>query len=303
MLKTETRHVFLLDVLRLICHGLTLGIFFGFLGSVMAVGDSLAIFRIEFTVLLAFFGLIAFLAGRSLIPAMASITVLVSVVSIAPFWGQSDPIEDRDLRLHQHNVLFGNRDLPILISKIRETDADVLTLQEISEKNFNRLRAGLEDLYPHYSVCLYTKGGVAVLAKDMGELLDFGCVSKSRLAWLRVDTPKGPVTVASVHQLWPWPEGQFWQKQFLTDDIVKLEQPIVMGGDFNNVPWSGTVRAAAQAADGKLARGMARSFIFNAPWPRFRIDHVIAPISSQIRAELSPSWGSDHFGVTADIKF
>ncbi len=290
------------DLFRLACHGLTLAIFMGFLGAVLPLGDSLAIFRIEFTALLAIAGVVAYKLGRTLIPMMAMITVCVSVMSLVPYAGANREVDAPDLVLHQHNVMFGNPRLDELIVELDQTGADLLTLQEISETNFARIKAGLGTDYPHFKVCLYDRGGVAIMARDLGPLLDHGCVAKSRMAWMRIGTELGPITVVSIHQLWPWPKGQFWQREALADDIARLPRPVIMGGDFNNVPWSSAVRSAAGAADGRLARGLGRSFVFDTPWPLFRIDHVVAPLGAQLRAARTPGWGSDHLGLTAQIR-
>ena len=290
------------DLLRLVCHGLMLAIFMGFLGAVIPVGDSLAVFRIEFTVLLAIAALIAYLLGRTLIPILSIVTISVSALSIWPFVGTGAPVDQPDFRVHQHNVLFGNKELDRLVEELRGTGADVLMLQEVWEENFERIRAGLEDIYPHYQLCVYSRGGVAVMMRNTGPLLDYGCLPKSRLAWMRVGTAQGPVTVGSMHQLWPWPKGQFWQKDNYADEISRLSGPLILAGDFNNVPWSATARTAAKAAGGRLARGLGRSYVFSVPWPRFRIDHVIVPIDAEVQAWLTPGWGSDHLGVSADVR-
>jgi len=238
------------------------------------IGDSLAVFRIEFSVLLAVAAAISLYLGRALIPGTAGLTVALSIWSLWPFVGDDGPIEAPNLRLHQHNVLYGNDDLDELIAEVSQLDADILTFQEISETNFARLKDGLLDRYPHYQVCIYNRGGVAVMMRNS----------------------------VSVHQLWPWPKGQFWQKEILADDIALLPAPVIMAGDFNNVPWAYTVRSAAKAAGGVVAKGLDRTYLFKWPWPRFRIDHVIAPVGAKTATVLTPSWGSDHLGITADIQ-
>lgn len=292
---------FLFDLYRLFCHGLILAIILGFLGNVVPAGDSLAIFRPEFTVLLAIAGGIALGLGRTLIPMLAAVTVIVSITSFAPYWGRGAEIGQADFTLHQHNILFDNKTLDALIAGVLERDADVLTFQEVGDRNFKELRAGLAARYPHYQACLYTGGGVAVMAKDIGALLQFGCVEKGRLAWMQLETERGPVTFASIHQLWPWPMGQFNQKPILTKDLKKMPQPIVMAGDFNNVPWSSAVSATVKAAGGKLARGLSKTYLFSAPWPMFRIDHVVVPRDGAVAVRALPSWGSDHVGLFARI--
>lgn len=294
--------VFWLDLFRLACHGLTMAVVLGFFGGVLPIGDSLAVFRIEFTVLLALATGAAIYLGRALLPATAGLTVALSVWSLWPFVGEDALVGAPDLRLHQHNVLYGNDDLDQLILEVAKIEADILTFQEISETNFARLQAGLLDQYPHYQVCLYNRGGVAVMMRNSGAKLDYGCAAKGRLAWMRVETDHGPVTVVSVHQLWPWPKGQFLQKELLAEHIEGLPAPVIMAGDFNNVPWAFTVRSTAKAARGKVAKGLERTYVFKWPWPRFRIDHVVAPINAKVATVLTPGWGSDHLGITADIQ-
>jgi len=186
--------VFWLDLFRLVCHGLTMAVLLGFLGGVLPIGDSLAVFRIEFSVLLAVAAAISLYLGRALIPGTAGLTVALSIWSLWPFVGDDGPIEAPNLRLHQHNVLYGNDDLDELIAEVSQLDADILTFQEISETNFARLKDGLLDRYPHYQVCIYNRGGVAVMMRNSGAKLDYGCVAKGRLAWMRVETAFGPVT-------------------------------------------------------------------------------------------------------------
>ncbi len=294
--------VFWLDLFRLACHGLTMAVLLGFFGGIIPVGDSLAVFRIEFTVLLALAAAIALYLGRALLPATGGLTVALSIWSMLPFMGEGALSGPADLRLHQHNVLYGNDDLDQLIAEVSKIDADILTFQEISETNFTRLEAGLLDQYPHYQVCLYNRGGVAVMMRSPGSILEHGCAAKGRMAWMQVETEHGPVTAVSVHQLWPWPKGQFWQKEILSEAIAELPAPVIMAGDFNNVPWAFTVRSTAKAAKGRVAKGLERSYLFKWAWPRFRIDHVVAPIGANVKAVLTPGWGSDHRGVTADIQ-
>ena len=293
---------FWVDLFRLVCHLLALLIFLSFLGSFFPIGDSFAVFRVELTLLLAIGGAFAFFAGRTVIPLIAATTVILSVFSMSPFLGREALVPDPDFRLHQHNVLYGNPELDTLIAEIDRIGADVLTLQEISQTNFEPLKDTLLEDLPHFTVCLYNRGGVAVMARDMGAMLANGCAAKGRLAWMRLETDVGPVTFVSIHQLWPWPMGQFSENEILADVIADLPRPVIVAGDFNNVPWSAVARETAQAAGGRLARGHARSFQFRLPWPRVRIDHVIAPIGADVSARLTPGWGSDHLGVTAEIK-
>lgn len=292
--------VLLRDLYRLLCHGTMMAVFLGFLGKLVPVGDSLAVFRIELTLLLAVLAVGAFLLGRTLIPMLASVTVTASLFSLLPFVGTGEVIERPDFTIHQHNVYYDNPDFRSLAQKLRETGADVLTMQEISEQNFAKLRLHTEG-YLHYQACIYSRGGVAVMARDLGTVLEKGCAKQGRLAWITIDTDHGPVTFASIHLVWPWPKGQFWQQHYFGGDLAELTQPVILGGDFNITPWAQSISAVAEIAQGRVAPGLQPSFSVGWGWPMFRIDNIIVPETAKAHVVVTPSWGSDHKGLSGAI--
>lgn len=289
------------DLFRLFCHGLVVAIFASFLGEIAPIGDSLAVFRIEMTVLLALSGGLAFLLERSFIPAVAAITVLGSVLSFAPHAFGTRVQGAVQITVHQHNLLYKNYDLPSFVAHVKKTKPDVLTLQELSQMNL-RLIGQIEPDYPNFQVCRYATGGVGVFVRDIGRPTAQGCAKGSKLAWIQVETPAGKVTFASLHLFWPWPMQQFWQLEDFTAAIAALPQPVIIGGDFNMVPWASSVRNLAKAANGFTAPGIAPTFHIGPIWPAFRIDHVIVPEGSQVESERLPKLGSDHNGIRVGVR-
>jgi len=288
------------DLFRLACHGLTGLIFLSFLGSFIPLGDSLAVFRIEMTVLLGLFGLYAFTHRRSLIPAIAAVTVSASTLSILPFVPDSNQSGPYEITVHQHNVLFSNPDRTRLIMAIRDQMPTAVTLQELDGRNVTMIKT-LAKTHSHFHVCEYDSGGVGVFVQEIGPMLGSGCVDTAKLAWVRVDTSAGPVTFVSIHLFWPWPRGQFTQVEAYSADIAALPQPVILGGDFNMVPWAASVRQIAVAAEGEVIPGIKPTYHLGGGWPWFRIDHVVAPEGAMARVERLGKLGSDHNGLFARI--
>lgn len=288
------------DLFRLVCYGLILSVFLGFLGRFTAIGDSLAVFRPELSVLCAMTGAIAFAFGKRLIPALSLAGLIFSVVSLLPYL-RSAPPEQIDVTLRQHNVLFNNPNPSDLVMNARESGADVLMFQEVGPKMTRHLEPLLET-HHHFQQCHYGDGGVAVFARDLGPLVGHGCAEKGKLAWIRLHTAHGAITFASVHLLWPWPMGQYWQSVELATEIEALPRPIVIAGDFNMVPWAATTRMLARAAGGEMPPGFEPTFELWRGWPAFRIDNLILPTGSRSEVRLTPKLGSDHFGLDARIE-
>lgn len=289
------------DLFRFACHGLVIMVWVGFLGAIFPLGDSLAVFRIELTVLLAIFGAIAFVLGRSFIPPVAVITVLVSGLSLWPYAGGTPSVPAADIQMQQHNLLYGNRETDSFLDHIRMTLPDVLTLQEFRDQNAALIPEIVES-HPNHHVCLYDTGGVGVFARRLGPVIASGCAENTRMAWLRIDTAAGPVTFVSVHLFWPFPRAQFWQVQLYEAEIAALPRPLVIGGDFNMVPWAASVRRVADVAGGRIPRGMAATYHHKGRWPAFRIDHVIVPEDAAVDVTRIGKLGSDHNGLWARIK-
>lgn len=289
-----------LDVFRLGCHGLTLALLISFLGDYLPLGDSLAVFRIEMALLLMVAGGLALVLNRQFVATTSMVMGLVSGLSILPFWGGDAPGGRVDFTLHQHNVLFANADLDRFAQQMIASDADVLTLQEIGSLNI-RLEELLKPAFPHVQICQYNRRGVAVFARDRFALEASGCSSPQFMAWMRLTTADGPVTVASLHLFWPWPKTQFWQTHQVVREIEKLAQPVVIGGDFNIVPWAASIRRIAKAAGGRIAGGLTPTYTLGKGWPAFRIDNIIRPSGGSAPLVRTPRYGSDHYGLTGRI--
>ena len=275
---------------------LLLGSYFG---AYHPLGDSLAVFRGPLTIAgaLSILGLAR--AGFKGAVGLAGVLVLGSAYTVlAPRVGWS-AAPNAPYALYQKNMRFKMPSTGGLRDDILAQNPDFITLQEVSRQN-RPLLADLKTPYPAQVFCPFaTVGGVAVASRWPMVAGSERCQPASGMAAMQLETPDGPVWLVSLHLHWPYPKGQAAQVRLLLPQLAELKGPVVLGGDFNMVPWAHTLRAITAATHtrriGVPHYTLSLKGIYSLP-----IDHVLVhsndrPASSQKR----PLLGSDHDGVLA----
>ncbi|MEL7012783.1 MAG: endonuclease/exonuclease/phosphatase family protein [Pseudomonadota bacterium] len=274
-----------------------IGLFIGalavsFQGGVHPVGDSLAVFRVGLCLALLL------LAATVRNGAFARLGIIsLSVIGIASaMWHKIPKSDPGPVTIYQKNVLHRNSELSSLAADILATGPDFVTLQEVSVEGEALLR-DLKAAYPYQVLCRYSpKSGVAVLSRI--EPLDKGdCRQSYGKAMITVDLPTGRHHVAAIHMAWPFPGGQPAQFEQFFDDLRALEHPILIGGDFNMVPWSHALRQVARVSGTKHSTPARTTFLIGSV--PIAIDHVFAPGGGYV--ETRPLFGADHFGILARV--
>lgn len=186
-------------------------------------------------------------------------------------WGQPNakpvPPEVRTLRVLQMNV-FANNVMPELaLKQLRDTDAEVVVLQEVDDVWRERLtqnRAWLRAKFPHRLVDVSTD--VALLSRYRFGSAHLVSVNSTEIfpdSWDRlwvaqvVKPGARPWTVVGIHPPVPFSQSLLarqngyttWVKRALspqgapllpeaTNPVVRLTPPLVVLGDFNTTPFS-----------------------------------------------------------------
>ncbi len=203
--------------------------------------------------------------------------------------------------IYQKNMLFQARDLAPLIADIRATGADALTLQEVTPTQAALLSALGTD-FPSQIICPFAPVG-AVAVASRWPLVEGAavCLERQGLAAIRVAAPDGPLWIVSIHLHWPWPHGQNPQRTRLLPRLRQLEGPVLVGGDFNMVPWSHSLRSIARATGTRRIGRAFNSMTRFSPLVPLPIDHVLIPETAQGTTERRPLLGSDHHGILARL--
>lgn len=287
-------------------------ILFGFLGQWLAVADAAAHFRFHLTVVMLMMAGLQVLQRqwvRAGLAAALSVAAVVGMAPSLPAWpgagtvtANSTTVKTVQLNIYQHNS-----DPAAVADFIRSSNADIVTLQEVSGTT-SRVMDILLAEYPNRVRCPYARvGSVAVLSRlpeARGEAK--GCIEGGGMAWMRVLAGGQELSVATLHLHWPWPFQQNRQIGELEQYLQALPHPVVLAGDFNAAPWSHAVRRVAAAADASVVPGLRFSFgIRFGNWgPRLPlpIDHIL--LSGDITPldiRLGPGPGSDHRSIIAQL--
>ena len=275
----------------------------GFAGRVFALGDTVAVVRP--------------LAGALLIPLVVVLwvmrarrTAVVSLIlagvalgSVAPgFMASGTDCTGTCLTLYQKNLLTKAWPRYPLADDIIASGAQIVTLQEVSDHN-RQYMANLFDHYPVAVICKFRSWqDVAVLTSlPVVEGTEF-CLAEPGLAGVQVLAPNGQrIWALSLHFEWPFPSDQFRQSRIIAAHIADLDGPVLIGGDFNMVPWGGSVQRINRAAGNRHLGAVQNTFRLGSDWMRLPIDAVLVPKGATGTTDLRDYMGSDHLGILARI--
>jgi len=267
-----------------------LGLVAGYGGALHPAGDSLALLRLPLALICALLALALRWPRRLVWPVGA--VALASLVGLA--MTKLPQPEGEGIVIQHRNLWVWNPVSDEMEAELRDSGADVVTLSEVAPRN-EALLARLGDLYPYQHYCP-GRWGQAVLSRFPGTGNTL-CSEGRGIAAMQVDGPEGPFWVAGIHLHWPWPHEQADQVEDLMPYLEQMEGPVIVGGDFNMVPWSHAVRRIARAT--RTARvGPLFPTIYPGGIP-LPIDYILAPGPGT--AWRRPQVGSDHFGVQARV--
>ncbi len=264
-------------------------------GAVHGIGDSLAVFRHWWAVSLSVSSLLL-MSGHWRVAALGGFAFLLGAAPMAIGYLGPAGAGTGAYALYQKNLRYDGRDRAGIIDDILTLSADFVTLQEVSRPN----RVVFNELAKHYRSSLFCRftgvGGVAVLSKWPIVEGTKSCMGKQGAAAMQVTTPAGKIWLVALHLHWPYPHGQPQQVARLTGELKALSGPVLLGGDFNMVPWSHTLRAIERATSSKRAGRVFRTFAHRNSPLRLPIDHVLVPGGRGV-LQMRPKLGSDHFGL------
>jgi endonuclease/exonuclease/phosphatase family metal-dependent hydrolase len=216
------------------------------------------------------------------------------------------------LRVLTANLFFGRADAEVLVARVRQTGADVLFLQELTEDAVTRLKqAGLEDLMPHARLELWggSRGSGIYSRFPLGEGPAVTPVHMAQPTALLELPDGGAVELVCVHPVTPRPRrgGAVQWREELAVLPPPGELPRVLAGDFNATLDHAVFRRVLRLgyADAATQTGDALTPTWGLPGrrPVLTLDHVLADRSCAVlgyAVHFIP--GSDHRAVYAEIQ-
>jgi endonuclease/exonuclease/phosphatase family metal-dependent hydrolase len=218
------------------------------------------------------------------------------------------------LRVLTVNLYFGRAAAEVIVAQVRETGADVLFLQELTEDAVTRLKqAGLDDLLPHSHLELWGgSDGSGIYSRfPLSDGPSVAPAHKAQPTALLELPGGGAVELVCVHPVAPglrrWGGAARWREE-LGQLPAPTDLPRVLAGDFNatldHAAFRGVLRRGY--ADAALLTGQALTPTWGMPGhPRavLTLDHVLVDRSCAVRdysVSLVP--GTDHRAVYAEIQ-
>ncbi len=213
------------------------------------------------------------------------------------------------LRIAHMNVLQPNTDRMQAIAEVMATNADLISVQEVSPKWAEALRSELAAKYPYHHVVPRTNCyGIALYSKLPFEQVRTVTIADAPFIEATVVVGGEPVRVYAVHATSPGSYAHFRRRNMqlseLADRMRDDHMPTLVIGDLNTVHWDGAYRNFCARSG---ARPINSPFIIT--WPSvgplalIPLDHALVtdgliagPLSS-----FSIS-GSDHRGLLAEVR-
>lgn len=295
--------------------GATLGTLLGFLGRSSWVLDLIGNFRFQYLWLGALaLAPLAWNRWWRIFAIVAMLAVFVNLLAVGPYWWGSIATAEGDARLTiiHLNTLADNQDKPAVVEFIRNADADIVFLAEVTPALLDLLAVADLPFQPVTGTPDVTPVGLLALARDpavSGRVSNLGESGVPALI-LEASLDGRPIEILGFHTSSP---GRAVRSSARNDQlagagarVLERDQPMVLVGDFNATPWTGAFRdlLGTGLVDAQRGRGVAGSW--PAGWGPFKIpiDHLLhTPELTTTSFDFGPSAGSDHRSVRVTVAF
>jgi len=318
-------------LLYLILIATALPFLLGYLNDLHPLLDSFSHFRIHLLILLLpLLLVIGFFHKKKVTLIYLGMVILGAFYLnylLQPF--QPKPIEKQRTHLLKHvqfNLNFKNKRIEDFKTYLKETQPDVVTLQEVTvahrialqemqvkpySLDFNRnypYVSRKKGIYPYQVYCDFQMvGGVAILSKYPINNEKTVCLEGHGLLWSQIILKEQPINIISIHTHWPYPYQQPEQIEYIKQIFQHITPPTLIAGDFNAAAWSHTVKEIEKVSHTKVIKGLRWSIALNKRFyfiPNFKlaIDHLLLSKEFQVKQIfVEKDLGSDHFPMVSKI--
>jgi len=295
--------------------GLAIPFLLSFLNAFHPLFDSFSHFRVH--LMLALIPTMLILAlfherkNRLLYFGLVAMGALYLYVVNQPFTPKAiDPAKTHTLKHIQFNLNFRNQEMDKVMEYFKNSNADVITLEEVTIAHQMKLQE-MKEAYPYQTYCEFYPlvGAVAILSKHPFNEKKSACLKSQGLVWSQIMVNEKPINIVAIHTLWPFPYGQHQQIRDIKSIFKKITPPTLIAGDFNAVSWSHTVKEIEEASNTKVVEGMRWTIDLEKQVPfiphfKLAIDQLLLSSEFQVaNIFVEKDLGSDHLPVVATMKY
>lgn len=212
------------------------------------------------------------------------------------------------VRILTHNLHHGGTSPAMQARLLAKSGADILLLQENDQRSAAAL-ASLSNIYPYRDTCGACE--LAILSRWPIDGVHWrlpvpdGQPGGPALFRTHIEVPgAGPLTVATIHAPRPYPVArhQAFFDQLITAMAYQPGRAMILAGDFNQTPWSATMRHVDRGL-APLRRVTRALFSYPSILPIVPIDHIFTSPDIGVKAvTVMPSSGSDHRPVMVEAR-
>ena len=212
------------------------------------------------------------------------------------------------------NVRMSNKKYKKFLKVVRETDPDILLINEPNQKWANAI-AELDKVYAYsikkpqentYGMMLYSK------FKLVTHSIQFIVEEDIPSFYAIVELPSGKkIDLFTVHPRPPHYDKNTDTREAELLQVAQLAKltPLatIVAGDLNDVAWSYTTnlfRKVSGLLDPRIGRGFFNTYNALIPFFRYSLDHIFYdPAFRLIRIKRLPKFGSDHFPMFLRLNY
>lgn len=244
--------------------------------------------------------------------AGASLLLFVYLqMNVSTYPAASPDAKGAELKVAHFNVLINNTEYEKTLNKAIDTDADLLSFQEVDTAWGSFLEAHLTDKYPYYHLApVNRKGeGVAIFSR-------YPLCNVKTICWGNRPNIAGDIQIdnkyihfLAAHTISPRSKDRFHQRKIHLEHITKYlrkqETPVLAIGDFNIVPWNRQIinlKQKAQLIDSRVGRQPTYP-AYMGKWG-IPIDYIFYSDELEcLNFGTIHGTGSDHLGVQGTYQF
>lgn len=218
--------------------------------------------------------------------------------------------QDTQLTVAHFNVFKYNTDYDGMVWTAHQTEADLLSFQEVDNAWAGELEAAFAEEYPYYEImpterCCY---GLAVFSKHPINCLDTLWLGDVPSFSGKIQVRDTSIQFVTAHTSAPTMSRRYNKRrehlQALTRHMETLDGPTLLIGDLNAVPWNSDIRTLrTQGGLHDSRTDISPTFPSWMPFVRVPIDYILhSDDLACVNFSTIKSTRSDHFGIVGEYE-